>query len=265
MSLFEQSPKEEKKKSLFDAAWRPSEGGEEQEERFSSVSVPAVLAMIGGVFSVLVFFSPVFLFIPCCTFPLALWALWSISRSDGMLTGVRFARIGLFLLIFSPTAALVNDIVYQTQLLRQAKTYFRSVFDDIQHGDLLAVRQSMLPYFARPTDLTEAAYWKSQMGKEEDHELFHSDFLSNPTLLTLYTLGERAKYSYYKTESIIAAPNFGTDRVKMVFAVTYPGKDGGNETFFIPVVAIRTHDTEKKRAGWGRQKFEFAPLPADYQ
>lgn len=264
MSLFEQSPNGEKKKSLFDNSWK-SNDGDEQTERFSSVSIPAVLTLVGGFFSTLVFFSPVFLFIPCCAFLLAVWSLWSIRRSDGMLTGERLAWAGLFLLIVPPVATTVNGMIYRAQLVGQAKSFFRSVFDDVRQGDLVAVRQSMSPYFSRSTELTENAFWKTQMGEDEMHERFHADFLMNPTLLTLITLGERATYSYYKTTSVIAAPSLDTDRVAMVFAVTYSNSEGKKETFFIPVVGVRSHDKEKKRVGWGRDEFGTSALPADFQ
>lgn len=264
MSLFEQSPNEEKKRSLFDSSWQ-SNNGEEQAADFTSLSVPAVLALVGGLLSLLVFFSTTFLFIPIATLLLVVWALLSIHRSEGHLTGARFAYAGLFLLIVPVVAVTVNDAIYRAQLTRQAKAYFQTVFANIQRGDLPAILQSRTPYFTRRTDLTEVDFWKEQIAREDAHENIHSEFLSNPILRTLITLGDRAQITYVKTESIYPSPAYGKDEIRMVYAVTYPGKDGGKETFFIPVVGIRSHDPEKKRVGWGRNPFGLQPLPADFQ
>ena len=259
--------------SLFDSSWNElsysqSDVDEQVSKRLSAWSV---VALAVGVLSLLTFLNVAFVFFSAVAALFAIVALVGIARSGGEITGRKLACLGLALALMTAIGGPVRRAVYRMEFERQASEFCEAWFDAIKDGDVCQIRQMENPYWKRATIVThqdEIDYFYRNMGvDEEPHYMTHS-FLANPTLLTLYTLGDRAKHSYYVTTSTILTAN--TESTERVYAVTYepdPYKpDSKKQTFFFRLVCNRTRaETEdgEKLVGWSTISSDLSPMKLD--
>ena len=266
MSLFNDSPdRREKPKSLFDAQWNAS-GSEGSDELGSPVAVDAILALVFGLLSLLIFVDPLnffFVALSPITLVLSLWSYWRIRRSNGALSGASLALAGLFFSLFVLLAVKIEMQITLDQTKRQGRQFGLLVLEQAKQGNALALSLMRIPHMNRPTIHDEVSYWNSQITNEDAHAALHSELLDHPTFLTLEALGDKAEISYLKTDIVMHSTNTGEDRVIMRFAVTYPNQEGKKESFLILLVAQRITDTGISSTGWSWQTVSKVPISKD--
>lgn len=247
-TTMKQSDKTSTNLSLFNKNWNFADETVAEEAPVTNVSIVAILACVGGVLSFSLFFSPYFLFVPVLTLFLAIVALLTIHRSQGILVGRALALVGLWLLLIPVVAVPVKDALYYKQFEIGAKSFCRLWLKTALAGDPMQVKQlSHVPHFQKNRETDPVKYWSKFLGDEMAHEEMHR-FLKNDLLLTLAALGDRATYSYHKT----VGTKTGRDEEEalLIYAITYPNKQGEKETFFVQINCTRTLDEDKKIAVW---------------
>lgn len=258
----DQTPLEQTSGSIFSKQWNVADEGISDDVALKNISVAAIGCLIGGILSLSVYFSPYFCFVPVITILLALVTLIRIKLADGMLLGKKIVFVGLWLAIVFLVAMPVHHASYRLRLKNDAKKYCMHWCSTIQRGDFLRIKQlGHVPHFLK-LDTTEDAYWRQYFADEEMHTGLHR-FLTDPLLLTLAALGDSAKYSYYRTDTLYVGKE--ADEVVMTYAVTYPAASNKKQTFFIRINATRTFDPKRKLGIWKGGDKVKGPLPLDDQ
>jgi len=88
--------------------------------QYRSLSSLAVVALVLGVCSLLVFVSPLLMVVPLAAIATALLAIKKIAASDGGLSGAKLARCGLALAILCSAASYARVKLHDAMLQRQA-------------------------------------------------------------------------------------------------------------------------------------------------
>ena len=268
------TPLEKTSSSLFDAIPEGGFAAEYEGEKIdgaskSRVSVWALVSFVSGLLGFLSLVHLGFLVFAVFAVVAALFAFYAFGRSGDELGGRTFAAVGLALAVASGIAGPYSAYVYEREFNRQADEFCKSWFDAIKTGNPALTHQMTRPYwqrkkFARQSDVVN--YWKSMVkGEEEEHHTAHS-YLCNPTLLTIYRLGDRAKITYYGT--------FGTsltnsaEQTERVYAVTVePEEPGGKrQTFFLALYVERMVNKTpqgEKLVGWVLHMGDHIPLKLD--
>ena len=232
----------------------------------------SVWALVSFVLGILGFFSLVHLgFLVCSAIALfsAIVAFVTIARSGGELEGKKFAAFGLALAIASAIAGQYSAYVYERDFNRQADEFIRLWFEDVKSDNIALAYQTTEPYWQRAAFVTHddvLSFWRRRLvGEEEEHFATHS-YLSNPTLLTINYLGDRAKLSYYGTFYTILTNS--TEQTERVYAVTVePEEPGGKtQTFFLGFVVeriMRKTPEGQTLIGWMMHASDLIPLEVD--
>lgn len=239
------------------------EGGndvEHLENAPADVCIPALLALICGFFSFLLFLSYNFYFLPALSLILVIVSFLMIKKSGGKMVGKTMALLALFFLIVPSVAVPVMKQTYQRNFINDAKKYADFWFSFAKKGDFQRIKILEHSAHIAKSSSNPAKYWMQYVGDEEMHEKLHR-FLTNDLLLTLAALGDKAKITYYKTVFV----GYGRDdeAIRMIYAVTVPSDQGEKETFFVGLNMSRYKDEKHKIAIWkGGDKFK-GPLPLD--
>ncbi len=268
------TPLEKTSSSLFDAIPAQALGDAYEGETIEGVgkSRVSVWAIVSFVFGILSFLSLVHLgFLVFTVFgaAAALFAFYAFGRAGDELGGKTFAALGLALAVASGIAGPYSAYVYEREFDRQADEFCKSWFDAVKTGNPALTHQMTRPYwqrkkFARHSDVV--SYWGGMVkGEEEEHHTVHS-YLCNPTLLTIYRLGDRAKVTYYGTFG--KALTNSAEQTERVYAITVePEEPGGKrQTFFLALFAERVmNKTPKgeKMVGWTMHMGDYIPLKLD--
>lgn len=266
---------EQKSGSLFDESWGLASEGESsqvtQEIISRGISPVAVAAFVLGVVSLLAFVHVAFAAISVLAILFALFAFYSISRSGGEITGKTVACLGLAIAIMSCVGGPFRKAVYRMEFEKQADAFCDEWFKTLKNGDFVQLHQMMNPYWMRSTIMNhqdEVNYFaRVKSGDEEPHHNMHS-YLSNPTLMTIWALGDKAKHSFYTASSTWLTNQHET--TERIYAVTVePDPEVGRkekQTFFIRLVCNRKYNqTEEGDAlvGWSVSSSNFSLVELD--
>ncbi|GHT34514.1 hypothetical protein FACS189427_01970 [Planctomycetales bacterium] len=237
--------------SIFDnTAWNKAD----EEASYTRLSVLAVLAFIFGLLSFLDFFSFWFAFIGVAGIVLSFAAVWNINRSEGALTGLSFAQLGLACSIISFTAVLVLWPAYHYGIRKEADRFFRLWFQIYTDNSIpvekkipLAMGMNSL-YWSRPIMDDLEKWWTTQYDNKFAHHAVHQH-LDNKLVRVMLELKNKAEVSYYKTLSVNTTDE--KDTVETVYAVTFPADNGEKKTFFLKMTGERRFPSgDVKSAGW---------------
>lgn len=257
--------------SLFDSSWKDNSPVGEQEIVSRGISVWAVAAFALAVVALLAFVHIAFVSFSVVAFLFAIFAFTSIARSGGELTGRKIASVALALALISLVGGPTRKAVYRMEFEKQAAQFCDEWFKNVKEGNVCALRQMTSVYWARPTIMShqdEINYFANeQRGDEEVHYGMHA-FLSNPTILTLWKLGDRARHSFYVTTTTwLTNTRESTERI---YAITVePDPEIPNDvkqTFFIRLVCNRQYQrTEEGEAlvGWSTINSDLNPVELD--
>lgn len=260
MGLFDTDTQQTPKRSIFDSDWQNTDQPL-SEERSDRIAPTAVLALIGGLFSILAFFSPIFHFIPWVTLALAVVSGVLIARSEKTLTGMRLVFIGTFLAIVPLVAIPVSSQIYFHQAVRQGREFTSLILHAIQQGNTTALYQLQSPAGSRNDVSNELAYWKNILDTRDSdsHAKIHTDFLSHPLLLTLMALGDDAKISFFGAGPLLEENEY-KEILPVIYAATYTNASGEKESFFFAIGLNRYKDAKQKNAQWCWSSFGKDPL-----
>lgn len=124
--------------------------------QYRSLSTMAVVALVLGICSVVMFASPLMVVVPLAAVAAALLALKSIAASDGGLSGGRLAYWGLALAIVFGVASVsrvqVRDRLLQGQADRVARQWLSLAADGNAEGMLDLMTKSATSKLSPPTD-----------------------------------------------------------------------------------------------------------------
>ncbi len=230
------------------------------EDAPKNISILAILALVCACLSCLLFTSIYFYFLPVISLLLVIISLFQIAHSRGELIGRSMAFWALWILLIPSIAVPIMDYCYRQRMIQDAKSYFNNWFEIAKKGEFRRIRvMQNAPHIALITDSDES-YWSNLVHEPETHTTLH-EFLTNEFLLTLATLGDKVKTSYYKTNLIVLTPD--REDIQMIYAITCPGKDGGKETFYALMNAFRYRDDKHNIAIWKGGDNIKAPLPID--
>ena len=268
------TPLEKTSSSLFDAIPAGGFAAEYEGEKVdgaakSRVSVWAIVSFVFGILGLLSLVHLGFLVFAAFGVLASFFAFYAFGRSGGELGGRTFATLGLTLAVVSAVAGPYSSYVYEREFDRQADEFCKSWFDAVKAGNPAVTHQMTHPYwqrkkFARHSDVVN--YWKSMVkGEEEEHHTAHS-YLCNPTLLTIYKLGDRAKITSYGSFETVLASN--AEQTERVYAITVePEEPGGKrQTFFLALFVERLMNKTpqgEKRVGWVLHMGDHIPLKLD--
>ncbi|MDO5554035.1 MAG: hypothetical protein Q4G68_09745 [Planctomycetia bacterium] len=251
---------EQNTSSLFSKKWNMADESSSEDQPLTNISVLAILCLLGGLLSFLLYFSVYFCFVPVATFLLALLTLYRIKRSEGILVGAWMAWAGIFLLLIPCVAVPVQTSVFRARLCADSCEYLQTWFRMAKEGNYEKIRQMQhVPHFVQ-SKMSSVNYWKQFTREEESHAAMHS-FLKNKLLLTLATLGDRAEIAPYRIDA--AYHTSSSDKVLSTWSVTYPNEAGQKETFFLRIDSNRTWDEDKQIAGWTGGGNVTGPLKLD--
>lgn len=227
-----------------------------------SISILAIFALLFGFFSFLVFLSPSFYFIPIIALILVICALIQIRLSANNIIGKGIALTGLWFLLIPSIAQPTMNLYYKDRLLQDAKRYCDLWLDHVKKGNIRQIRQMQNSVHIARSNQDDLTFWKQFTAEEEYHEGIHR-FMADPLLLTLATLGDKAKTSFVRAEKLHVLPD--SDKVLMIYAVTYLNKEDQKETFFIQIDASRECDHKYKIGLWRGGENAKGPLPLNDQ
>ncbi|MDR2116628.1 MAG: hypothetical protein LBP87_09650 [Planctomycetaceae bacterium] len=242
--------------SLFSSTWNDAS---EEDVMYTRLSIPALLALIFGLTSFLVFMTPWFFFLSILGIFLSFVAIISIGKAEGGLTGLRFAQLGLCSSIISLTAVAILWPSYQYGVRLEADRFFRIWFDALQHDNIPLAKGLTSPYWERPASDKPEEWWKKQYENNFLHKSIHS-YTDNKLIRVLLALGDKAKVSYYKTLSVTTSDE--KDTVVTLYAVSFPNDNGETETFFVKMIGKRSFPSgDIKSAGWALEGIPTVVVP----
>lgn len=266
-----QTPLEKSSASLFDASPRDTLSPRSADDFDATRGARRIsaLAVVSFAFGFLGFLSLVnlgFLVFSALGILTALGAFYAIGRSGGEIVGRTFAGAGMAFALASAVAGPWSAYLFERDFNRQADAFVKVWFENVKAGRPDLAYQMTEPYWQRTALVARADvvnFWeKGLAGEEEQHHGVH-EFLSNPTLLTIWQAGDRAKISYYGTRDTIL--NAAKEETARVYAVTIEpaDPDGKRQTFFLQFfverVARKTPEGEKL-IGWVWHLADSVPL-----
>lgn len=265
-------PLEKTSSSLFDAwsvdasAANVSNAADELVSKRASAL--AIVSALLGAFSFLSLLNLGFLFFSAFGGLAAIFALAAIAKSGGELVGRSWALGGLALALAGAISSPLCVATYRADFDAQADEFCQIWFDAAKKGDVLTLRQLTRSHWDRPPIVDEndaIKYWATSTQDEDGHRELHS-FLANPTILTLAALGDRAKPTFYATES--QTINSKVELATRVYAVTVaPEKEGEpKQTFFLKLTVerrLRKTARGEKSIGWNVHPGDWRPVELD--
>ncbi len=237
-----------KKASLFDTDWNIDQRTDDEVEKFSSVSVPAVISLVFGVISLFYLVNSSLLLLPILAILSSFFAIWSIARSQGGKTGMGLARGGLFLAIVALVAVPIQNRIYCHSVIQQARAFFPLVFDAAKRGEALELYQLRNYQAGRVEVPDEVVFWNAKL----EDPFATGDVLkvvNHPVFRILAALGDDAKITFDRCVSLTSNPMEDTDTICLIYAVTYH-EMGEKKTFFVPIFGSRIHDAKNGISSW---------------
>ncbi|MDR1483741.1 MAG: hypothetical protein LBT09_02840 [Planctomycetaceae bacterium] len=242
------------------------------ELNYKQFSVISLVAFLFGLLSFLVFLTLWFTFICVLGIFFAIIGIVLISRSDGTLIGMFFARLGLCLSIISLVAVSEFWIRYDYNLRYEADQFFQAWFalftqennlDNFPH-----IKTATSPYWERKDTNDPETWWKKQYENKYAHRDIHSA-VDNKLIRTMLALGGSMNIAFYKTIDVTIASE--EIRVTNIYSITFKDKNDNNTTksFFVKISGERiTHvdnnlNRKKKTTGWRLSTFPEFILPAE--
>jgi hypothetical protein len=235
------------------------------------VSVFALLALVFGVLSFLVYLTLWFTFISVLGIIFALCGVVSIYRSEGTLIGMFLARFGLCLSVVSLVSVSVFWVCYDYNLRYEANQFFGTWFKLVNQEDNIKnipqLRTFLHPYWERQDVNAPEVWWKKQYENKYLHREIHG-FIDNKTVRALLVLGGQMKIDLYKTDDVTISNE--EQRVTNTYSVTYNDKHDNNsqKTFFVQISAKKTiqpkSQNHNKRVGWELESMPKFILPKEF-
>ncbi|MDR2643319.1 MAG: hypothetical protein LBC74_11060 [Planctomycetaceae bacterium] len=241
---------------------------------YKQLSVISLLAFLFGLLSFLVFLTLWFTFICVLGIFFAVISIVLISRSDGTLIGMNFARLGLCLSIISIVAVSVFWIRYDYNLRYEADQFFKAWFalftQDNNVNNFPHIKSAASPYWERKDTDKPEVWWKKQYDNKYLHRDVHAA-VDNKLIRVMLALGKDMNIYFYKTFDVtIASEN---ETVTNIYIITFKDKNDNNTTksFFVKISGERiiqidnNLNQKKKLSGWKLTTFPEFILPEEFK
>jgi hypothetical protein len=263
--------------SLFSESWENSwkdDIAQNEELNYKQLSVISLIAFLFGAASFLVFFTFWFSFICVLGIIFSLIGIALISRSDGALTGIGFARLGFCLSIISLVAVSVFWIRYDYSLRYEADQFCRVWFELFQQennfNNIPYIKTATAPYWERKDLESQETWWKKQYENKYSHRDIHS-VIDNKLFRTMLALGKDMNISLYKTIDVYIYNE--EEKVTNIYAITFNDKNDNNakKSFFIKIIAERKTQIDnnlnqkKKKVGWSISTLPEFTVPDEFK
>ena len=171
------------------------------DEAYRSLSVMALVAMVLGIASPLVFAAPLLLILPLLALTCSVLALRRIAASPDVLTGRALAQIGLLLALTCLTAVGVKGYVAKQLLARQTEPIARQWIDFVVKGN---TAESYLMTFAPVTrsDQRERLASTTSSAEGETPQQKLASYAEQSVVKRLQTLGSGHQTSVLRNGAI---------------------------------------------------------------
>lgn len=238
--------------------WNDAETSED-EIRYASWSVSAILSLVFGTLSFLIFVNLWCGFFGVFAIILSLFSLRAIARADGGLIGRRAALAGIGLAISSVVAVSVFWQGYIYFLRQDADQFCRLWLSSAQRDDIPLMMGMTLPHWDR-VDLSDRAAWWEALSRPEEAETLRAveKHQENKVFLRLKSFSDM-EITLFRAEPIVYETH--QTLVPIIYAVTNSDaeKSSAPQTSLIRLVAVQQRGIAhgKKVSGWSLQ----APLP----
>ena len=253
---------ESQSKSIFSESWNLSDSVDEEELNVNQVSILAIVAFIIGLLSFVVCLGMKLLFIPILGIPVSCLALYSIHVSGKTRSGRWLALSGLGLSLLFLISALVFNYLYVRQLYYDADQMARLWIQAAKDGNFEELYQLERPYWQRSVDFNRGTFWITRMDDEVAH-LYAHRLLANPVILTLNTLKDKAKVTFYRNDRFAMVKSKAS--FANIYAITCPTAEG-NKTFFIRIRVAQELDEDNDNSrmrGWSVKVGPTEPMKID--
>jgi hypothetical protein len=244
------------------------------EIEYKQFSIISLIAFLFGLLSFLSFFTLWFTFICILGIIFSVVGIVLISRSDGVLTGLSFARLGLCLSIISLVAVSVFWTRYDYNLRYEADQFCQTWFDlftqENNINNFPHIKNATATYWERQDINDPETWWKKQYENKYLHRDIHST-IDNKLIRILLALGNNMNISFYKTLNVTITRE--EEIVTNIYSITFNDKNDNNTTksFFIKINAERIIHTEnnlnqkKKKSGWKLSNFPTFIVPDEHK
>lgn len=230
--------------SIHDSASpQPTAFAPDDEATYRTISVLSIVGLMLGIAAPLAFFAPLLYAIPIVGIAVALFAVRTISQSDGALIGRKAAVIGLALSVASLSAAFARTAMFEEMLSRQARVAALEWIGVLQSGDAETAYQ-----------LTSS----SRQGPPRDAD-GHPDnastispldaFRANPVAHFLLDHAKGAPVTFVK-DTVFDPATPGSERIQQLYRVGVPSETRDAAASIVEVMLMRAPGPSGTPAQW---------------
>ncbi|MBR5626354.1 MAG: hypothetical protein IKW74_01875, partial [Thermoguttaceae bacterium] len=172
------------------------------------------------------------------------------------------ALSGLGLSLLFLISALVFNYLYVRQLYYDADQMARLWIQAAKDGNFEELYQLERHYWQRSVDFNRGTFWITRMDDEVAH-LYAHRLLANPVILTLNTLKDKAKVTFYRNDRFAMVKSKAS--FANIYAITCPTAEG-NKTFFIRIRVAQELDEDNDNSrmrGWSVKVGPTEPMKID--
>lgn len=225
-------------------------GFEDEVPEYRPVSTLAVGGLLLGLSSVLAFVHPLLWLLPLAGALASGWALVRLCSAEALQIGRKAALVGLTLSLVLGASAPVRWGMFRWQLRCEARLMSRQWFEALREGDPYRAHQLTWLKSQRfpPDDDLVARY--AEPAKRRDIE----EYVQEPHVRALLSLGKYATVRYFENKSLDAAPEQST--VVDVYAVSVEDQ-GQTTSFFVRMVWVRAFDHGGQDWQWRLSHSDF--------
>jgi hypothetical protein len=214
----------------------PLSGGLHAEEvdelpEYRSVSGAAIVGLVLSLLSPLALIRPILVGIPIAAGIVCVVALLRIRAAGGNRIGTTPAMIGLGLACLFAAAAPAQIIAYNRALHARARPIAQAWLELLQRREPHMAHQLTKPDLTRQA-LTDSLWSYYARDEAAGREL--QEFVENPAVKLLLTLGDDAQIRFYEPYAVIRMTS-SSHLVTQHFAVTYEDPAAGRTSFFVAV------------------------------
>ncbi|MGA2061509.1 MAG: hypothetical protein ABSG67_13585 [Thermoguttaceae bacterium] len=233
---------------------RVTEQTDEQVAEYRSISGWAVAGLIMGLLSPLALADPLLWAAPIAAGMVCIRAFGQIKQNAPAMIGRKAALVGLWLAVFSLTAAYSDWVYFRWRIRDEARQAALFWFDLLaKDRPELAFQLTVVPRLRHALD---DRIWEFYVDSENNKIKWFTDFKNyiapgktaeSPNLVrTLMALGDSAEVRYLGTiDQFYVESQYIVDQV---YAVTFV-ESGEKKTFFVTVRLAR-HSASGERAAW---------------
>lgn len=211
-------------------------GGEGFEDSaYRPINGVAIAAAVTSLFGFVALLGPAFLIVPMFTFALACYALYSVSRRQGVQSGRGAALFGLAVSVFFATAGPTRDIVYVEKLRAEGKTVADRWLEMLRQGKVKAAMQVRRDPGDR-ADSLEATDLGTYYATNVEAEAADERIISEDPFKTILELGDQVQFKFLKSLGVASAKY--NEQAEFEYEMRFE-RDGEEVVWYVHPIAKR--------------------------